>query len=599
MLFSLTRDPSNYRLRFLSDVAHTFVVPVLILHLVFWLRDISLPRSRLIPLDFAFIVGWSIAKIRLRNVRQNREARSLNARQIPRVIGKWPGNIDVLLTMMQAFKTSYVADVYLQLFIEHQCTTLNLRLLWQDTIITMDQEHAKFVLATGFQRFWRGRSQKERLETFLGTGIFNRDDEVWKMHRTTARPFFAHDRIRDFQIFEKYTAHTLSILSTNAASHTPCEVQDLYARFTLDAASEFLFGKNLDTLSLPFPVAGDATMGVGGSAMEGTWGDFAEAFESCQQNATIRARIGQNWPLFELLKDKNQRHAKVIHDWLDPLVRKAIDDRLGAHKAGVEIPIPEKTFLQHLADTTDDPIVIRDQLLSMLLASRDTTACVLTYITYLMALHPDVAQKLRAEVLEHCGPTAPGTFDSFRNMKYMRAVINETLRLFPPVPINARECRREGCVLPPSDPTFPVADNRPLYMPANTVIMYFPLLTQRNQALWGEDADEFDPERWIQPERLKKFVSNPAMFTPFSAGPRICIGQNYAYNEMSYFLVRLLQQFDRFSLSQEYQPQESLPPPEWKSPGRNGRQTFEKVWPAAAMTLYVKGGVWVKFHRAK
>ena len=65
-----------------------------------------------------------------------------------------------------------------------------------------------------------------------------------------------------------------------------------------------------------------------------------------------------------------------------------------------------------------------------------------------------------------------------------------------------------------------------------------------------------------------------------------CIGQNYAYNEMSYFLVRLLQQFDGFSLAPEVQPAASLPPPDWK--GRKGRQAYERIWPAAALTLYVK-----------
>ena len=51
--------------------------------------------------------------------------------------------------------------------------------------------------------------------------------------------------------------------------------------------------------------------------------------------------------------------------------------------------------------------------------------------------------------------------------------------------------------------------------------MFFPLLTQRNKVLWGEDADDFDPDRWMDPQRIAKFVSNPAMFLPFNAGPRI------------------------------------------------------------------------------
>jgi cytochrome P450 len=104
----------------------------------------------------------------------------------------------------------------------------------------------------------------------------------------------------------------------------------------------------------------------------------------------------------------------------------------------------------------------------------------------------------------------------------VRAVINETLRLFPPVPLNVRESR-SSCALPPFDPSYPdpTNDRRPLYMPGNITITYLPLLTQRNKALWGPDADEFDPERWLQPDRIARFVANPAMFAPFSAGPRI------------------------------------------------------------------------------
>jgi Cytochrome P450 len=103
----------------------------------------------------------------------------------------------------------------------------------------------------------------------------------------------------------------------------------------------------------------------------------------------------------------------------------------------------------------------------------------------------------------------------------VRAVINETLRLFPPVPLNVRESRSTSIALPPPDSTYATTSNEPLYMPKNTVIMFLPLLTQRNPALWGPDADEFDPERWIQPERILKIGTNPTMFAPFSMGPRI------------------------------------------------------------------------------
>ncbi|KAF7334449.1 Cytochrome P450 monooxygenase CYP63 [Mycena venus] len=585
--------PGCYRFRLLVDLCRAIVLPSASLWLALSFLGIHLGPILSTPTYLAFLISWAVVKSIFSNLRHARTAKQLGAQPIRQVVGKWPGNIDVLLRMIKAFKTSYVLDVYLQLFEEYQCTTLNTRILWADHIITMDQQHSKFVLSTGFGHFWRGHSQKERMETFLGEGIFNRDDETWKMHRNVARPFFARDRISDFDLFDSYTRRTLNLVSSLTASGQPCEVQDLFSRFTLDAASEFLFGTDLQTLSGSLPIPGKTEMGPKGSATHDSWGDFAKSFEMAQQIITDRGRIGYLWPVFELFKDKNEGNMAVIRAWLDPLVRRALDDKRMAEKAGINSPVAEKTFMQHLADSTDDPVLIRDQLLSVLLASRDTTACLLTFVTYFMAIYPDVARKLRAEVLEHCGPHGAPTYENIRDMKYMRAVINEVLRLYPPVPLNVRESRAEPCTLPPSDQSYGNDDPRPFYMPGGTTIMYLPLLMQRNPTLWGPDADVFDPERWLHPDRISKFVANPTMYAPFSAGPRICLGQNYAYNEASYFLVRLLQEFDTFTLAPEFQPAGSLPPPEWKS--RKGRQAIERIWPAAALTLYIKGGLWVRF----
>ncbi|KAJ7078425.1 cytochrome P450 monooxygenase CYP63 [Mycena belliarum] len=586
-------NPGCYRLRLFCDLFRVFVLPSLCLWFVLRALDARLGILFSIPLYLAFMALWAVGKGIVSRSNHARTARQLGAQPIRQVVGKWPGNIDVLLKMMRAFKTSYVLDVYLQLFEEYQCTTLNTRILWTDHIITMDQQHSKFVLSTGFGHFWRGHAQKERLETFLGQGIFNRDDEIWKMHRNVARPFFARERISDFDIFEKYTRRALSLVTTNQ----PCDAQDLFSRLTLDAASEFLFGTDLQTLGAALPIAGKTAMGPKGSATDDSWGAFARAFEMAQQTVTARGRIGHMWPLFELFGDKNAGNVRVIRAWLDPLVQRAVDDKRQARKAGIDSPVADKTFLQHLADSTDDPVLIRDQLLSVLLASRDTTACLLTFVTYFMAIYPEVARKLRADVLSHCGPHGMPTYEHIRDMKYLRAVLNEVLRLYPPVPLNVRESRAAACTLPPADASYPAADARPLYMPGGTPIMYLPLLMQRNPALWGADADVFDPERWLVPARVAAFVENPTMYAPFSAGPRICLGQNYALNEAAYALVRLLQEFDSVALAPEAQPAGSLPPPEWKA--RRGRQAVERVWPAAALTLYVKGGLWVKFGRAR
>ncbi|KAG1748095.1 cytochrome P450 monooxygenase CYP63 [Suillus lakei] len=549
-----------YRFRILKDIFQGLVAPPVLVSLC----------CRTLNLRFGW---WSIPAYLL--------AIPLAAfsEPIPRVVGKWPGNIDVMLKLKKGLASQYIYEPFLELFEEYQCTTLNTRFLWVDNIITMDQEHSKCVLATGFSQFWRGTAQRERLENFLGNGIFNRDDE----HRSLARPFFTRNRISDFELFEKYAGRTITVLSNLASRNQPCNVQDLFARFTIDAASDFLFGQNLDTLSKKLPLSSSGPQSDRGSTTDDSWGTFAQAFEAVQRIITMRGRTGFIWPVFELFDDKTAPHVEIIKRWLDPLVKQTLD---------------QKTFLEHLADSTEglcffsflariqrlirqqciDAGMIRDQLLNVLLASRDTTACLLTYVTYFMALYPNIAAKMRREVLDVCGNNVP-THEDIRKLKYIKAVLDETLRLYPPVPLNSRQTRPQPCTLPLPDRTYPTESRQPLYLPKSTTIWYSSLLTQRNKELWGPDADDFDPERWIDPQRVARFTSNPMMFTPFSAGPRIA----------SFFLVRLLQQFDTFTLATDAQPPSSLPPAEWKL-GR-GRQRVETDLPRSYNDAFHQGAM--------
>lgn len=176
---------------------------------------------------------------------------------------------------------------------------------------------------------------------------------VVHQHRNMARPFFARERISDFDVIEKHCAHTLSILSSLAASNEACDAQDLYGRFILDSASEFLFGKDMETLSASLPVPGETAMGPKGSATEDTWGSFTRAFDMAQLNITNRGRIGSMWPLFELFKDQNEEHCTVVKQWLDPLVEQVLENKRIMRKAGITSSIAEKNFLQHLTDSTD------------------------------------------------------------------------------------------------------------------------------------------------------------------------------------------------------------------------------------------------------
>jgi cytochrome P450 len=85
-----------------------------------------------------------------------------------------------------------------------------------------------------------------------------------------------------------------------------------------------------------------------------------------------------------------------------------------------------------------DPVVLKDEILNIMIAGRDTTAGTLTFVVYLLSTHPRVLSRLREEIATKIGLRNYPTYEAIRDMKYLRAVINETLRLFPAVPFNIR-----------------------------------------------------------------------------------------------------------------------------------------------------------------
>jgi len=365
---------------------------------------------------------------------------------------------------------------------------------------------------------------------------------------------------------------------------TAIDYQDMAARFTLDSAAEFLFGISIDSISSPMHLpANHGISPVSANPVK----DFAKAFADTQMHVSFRSRVGPIWPLLEFSRDRTADDMKVLYAFVDPIVEKALQNK--RTRSAVAADEKEDTLLTHLVEQTDDATIIRSELLNILIASRDTTAATLTFVTYALAMYPDVLRKLRQEILDIVGAQRRPTFDDVRQMKYLRAVLNETLRLFPPVPFDVREAVNATTLSTPNGPKY--------YIPGGTQVVYSVLLMHRDPSLWGPDSLEFDPERWID-SRLKQYVTpNPFIFLPFNAGPRICLGQQFAYNETSFFLIRLLQQFDQITLAPEAQPLASRIPSSWAH--GEGRRPVERVWPKAHLTLYAEGGLWLKMDSAR
>lgn len=100
------------------------------------------------------------------------------------------------------------------------------------------------------------------------------------------------------------------------------------------------------------------------------------------------------------------------------------------------------TFLHHIALVSKDPKVIRDQIMAVLLAGRDTTASTLSWTLYELCRYPETWAKLRAHVLDVVGPSRTPTYEDLKSMRYLNHAIDETLRLYPAVPYNWRAAGR-------------------------------------------------------------------------------------------------------------------------------------------------------------
>lgn len=411
--------------------------------------------------------------------------------------------------------------------------TFGNKLFFQKVIMTCEPQNVKTVLSLKFKDYSLGL-RRDTLGPLLGDGIFTSDGEAWSHSRAMIRPNFTRDQIADLEAFERHIQDLFKVLPRDG---TTVDLQELFFRFTIDSATEFLFGKSVDTLR---------AMQVDGTS-EAT---FAEAFNKAQNAISMRTRLGL---LRYVIKDKpGQEAIRICHEYVDQFVDEAVRyrERIDLEKQS-GISVEEKyVFLHELAKATKDKKRLRDELLNVLLAGRDTTASLLSNMWFVIAKRPDIFAKLRREVEETLHGDLP-TYEQLRNMKYLKYCLNESLRLHPVVPGNSRLAIRDTVLPIGGGPK----QNAPVFVQKGTIIVYNPYAMHRRKDFFGDDADEFKPERW---ELLRPGWE----YLPFNGGPRICmfncshdifgyslmdtgLGQQYALTEAGYVTVRLLQEFSR------------------------------------------------------
>ncbi|PYI24336.1 cytochrome P450 [Aspergillus japonicus CBS 114.51] len=469
----------------------------------------------------ALYLTFQILRSIQQTFRNRRTAKSLGC-EPPRKIPSDPLGLKSFFELARAAKDSRVVE-YIAGFYEQYGPTFSLTGLGGVSILsTVEPENLKALLATQFHDFSLGTRHRE-FYPLLGDGIFTLDGAGWSHARALLRPQFTRDQVADLDLMDGHVSRLIELIPKNGCDF---DIQRLFFLLTIDSATHFLFGESVNAMH------SSSHAGVLEKTTVGDAQGFAEAFNLSQEYLFTRNRF---MDLYWLVNPKEFQDAnKRVHEVVDHYVRLALASKNNPAKTA-----DRYIFAEALAAETDDPRVLRDNMLNILLAGRDTTASLLSSAFFYLARHPAVWDRLRRAVIEEFGdsvhPRAKITQARLKDIPYLRYFLNEVLRLLPPVPLNFRVAVK--------DTSLPVGGGpdgkAPVFIRKGQLVTYSVYAMHRREDLYGPDARSFRPERWEE-NAIRGWD-----FLPFNGGPRICLGQQYALTEASYTLVRLLQHFDR------------------------------------------------------
>ncbi|KAG6466194.1 hypothetical protein ZIOFF_076017 [Zingiber officinale] len=430
-------------------------------------------------------------------------------------------------------------------------------------LYTSDPAVVEYILKTNFSNYGKGSYNYENTLELLGDGIFAVDGDKWRHQRKLASFNFSTKALRDFSgaIFKNSASKLADTISSLTNSNQMFDIQDLLMKSTMDSTFKIAFGFELNCLD--------------GSSRNGS--EFAKAFDASNEWILLRF-VNAFWKIMRFLNVGSEaalkKHIKVV----DEFVYNVMDIRLKqiTNQGNIETVsghlntttkyselILITIFCQRTQDKKDDILskfleesknnpdkidmrYLRDIILNFVIAGKDTTAGTLAWFFFLISKNPSVQEKIYQEVKRVIEPNECVDFaefsrnirdESLNNLHYLHATLTETLRFFPAVPLDNKVCF--------SDDVLPGGYN----VSKGDIVFYQPYAMGRMEYLWGEDAGIFRPERWLDDEGVFQSES-PYKFVAFQAGPRICLGKEFAYRLMKIYAAVLVY-FFQFKLRDE------------------------------------------------
>jgi cytochrome P450 len=417
--------------------------------------------------------------------------------------------------------------------------------------------------------FVKGDSLHYLLLDLMGDGIFTVNGDKWKRQRQILVRLFTARSLRDHitPIIRKNTRTLLSILDRVASQVSEgkakeatgvVDLVEMMHQLTLDSFVELAFGVQLGGLA-SMEQAQDQQ-----EAPETIGHRFQRAFDTAQFLMARRFMSPSfEWKLKRWLNIGSERRLRdamaVVNEMAYGLISKCIELRQPSQSqptatAEASEPGRQKHLVDLLLDVADaegldfTPTQVRDLVVNALVAGRDTTAESLCWTFHLLHQHPRVVAALRDELRraklpiggDQSEPYIP-TMDDVQALPYLEATIREGLRMYPPASFTVKHCIKDSW-LPTDDKKHDAGTGT--FVPAGTDVAVSVYAMGRLPRVWGSDAAQFRPERFLDETTGKLLPMSPFRFSAFSGGPRVCVGQALAMLQVKLVLVAVVARFD-------------------------------------------------------
>ncbi|KAJ7222873.1 cytochrome P450 [Mycena haematopus] len=418
----------------------------------------------------------------------------------------------------------------------------------EDILMVSDPEAIQHIMNN--HNFVRAPTQVQKGKLIFGErSVYCAEGNAHRRLRAVINPGFAPAVVKAFlPIFSDAAQRIVQEWDQLCSAGSPALVNvcDLLDHATLDVISEAALGVPINTVADPKHPLAQTHLHVLSTALNRSTADiFGDALLPHIPTFILHGALYLPTAAFRAL----QSFRSVTDAMSTGIIRSKAEEQTTSHSLGNDVLSILIKGLSGQRKERLTPSELAEQVRVILLGGQDTSADALAWCLYELAKDPDYQKKLRAEIELHRGRSDEMAYDS---MPLLNAFIKEILRFYPAAPYLERTAS-EDSVIPLASEVTTTSGERISHLPLKKgqFIAVAIAAFQRIEALWGPDADEFKPSRWIEGDPYKGKALGPyAHLMTFSGGYRVCAGWRFALLEMQVILVELVLNFS-FAVSKD------------------------------------------------